>query len=1436
MGRKKLKSLAAFLATMSASFFIPLVVNADDCTSISATECIGGCNGHTISNDTKRIQVSGGRHTITLENVNIDTSKDVDPNDPDKPVYSAFDITGDATIELTLVGKNSLKSPDGYAGLHIPSGSHLTIKGEGSLEATGGNNGAGIGSQGIDGASGEVTIAVAKTSTITATGGSAAAGIGGGQGGGCGKVTVESGNVKATGGDGYVVKHPVTGDEVGKVAGGTGIGTGGGGVGGGEIVLKGGEITAIGGFSDVADNDSQRAGIDCQKLSSAGGSANLYSNSPISDSTNIDEFNGIVWQQRKDSTGKYETVAGEAYGSAVLDKNIGALILKIRPGCSLTIPANTNVSISNGGSIFGDKTTSIINADQLIVSGQAYLSPDVQKKVTLDKKDIVITTPNLVYTGKSLGHTEKNSKDEVYTISSPRHTNSTTYIVDETGWEARYFKGGIEVTEIKDAGLYQVRYSNTNPNANYSNFSFEVTVDKRQLESSMVKDIDDMLFTGSPQQPKVTLMYNNKELVEGTDYQPLNAGSYSNNVEVGDNTASVKILASQNGNFLGELEKKFSIKPAVLSEDSVTITPETTVYNGKKQEPTIQVLLEDGSELDKDNYTVTPSTDNFTDATGSEPIVFTIEGKGNFSGKITKNYTISEAPLTLTKIKPKDRQYNGSKEVEIEDVQFTGLVGTDKPSDITLESKGIIESENVNENGYSTITFDEFKLGGEKGKNYVVASPLPGEAITLDTPVIISQADAPATPEIKCTYEVSADYPGKFVGTMTVANAADGAEYQYRWKAKDSEEFSEWQTSNVFDNIVPGETWVIEAQSIGNENIKQSEIGQTEVTFEKLEESKVPEGITMEFALNKDGETYTATVLPELPELEYFIGKSDEVPGEEDYLSAESGRNPHMKTDCEAATEYTAYVRFKETATHKASEPVKVTGFTETLVVKEPTISLLRDDSSGGNGSEDDANNEGNEGNTDNEGSNEESKARETSADDITLGENEFLETGKVKITCKTKGATIYYTTDGTDPTDQDNEYTGPFEINGKGETTIKAFAIKDGREDSPTASATFTRRLLNVETPIITPEDGESFTGSILVTIECPTEGADIYYTTDGSEPDVTNKKQKYKEPFRINTSSTINAIAVMKDMDPSEMATASLEKLESTVNVYSSLATFATTGEDTQNNPISDELMDKLGTKDKKVASESIVAQLTAELSVIGSNGDFTYDRMRFYDLVLKVKVDSEPLRDATADDFSEGGLTVTVPYPEGTSLEANDFAIAHMFGSGENTGKIETWQNITVTKTPSGLQFTVTSASPLAIAWTTAVPNGPNSNNVSGGDNVVDPDGPNGDNNGDNQGDNNGDNQGDNNGDNQGDVTVTTNPRDGGTGDGSTAGGNSSTTGTGNGTVSDAVRSAVSSVLPKTGDTSKLLVWVVLAVACVAVIVGVQLKAKKGNKKKK
>ena len=109
---------------------------------------------------------------------------------------STITCSGDATI--ILMGNNKVtgynNSPAIQAG---PDGTTLTITGTGSLNATGGKRGAGIGS-GYNGTCGNITI---TGGTITASGGQDASGIGSTYNGTCGNITITGGTITATGGD-----------------------------------------------------------------------------------------------------------------------------------------------------------------------------------------------------------------------------------------------------------------------------------------------------------------------------------------------------------------------------------------------------------------------------------------------------------------------------------------------------------------------------------------------------------------------------------------------------------------------------------------------------------------------------------------------------------------------------------------------------------------------------------------------------------------------------------------------------------------------------------------------------------------------------------------------------------------------------------------------------------------------------------------------------------------------------------------------------------------------------------------------------------------------------------------------------------------------------------------------------------------------------------
>ena len=61
---------------------------------------------------------------------------------------------------------------------------------------------------------------------------------------------------------------------------------------------------------------------------------------------------------------------------------------------------------------------------------------------------------------------------------------------------------------------------------------------------------------------------------------------------------------------------------------------------------------------------------------------------------------------------------------------------------------------------------------------------------------------------------------------------------------------------------------------------------------------------------------------------------------------------------------------------------------------------------------------------------------------------------------------------------------------------------------------------------------------GTVMLEIDCETQGADIYYTTDGSKP--TQSSKRYTEPIRMTSTTVIKAIAAIEGRLNSDMAVA--------------------------------------------------------------------------------------------------------------------------------------------------------------------------------------------------------------------------------------------------------------------------------------------------------
>ena len=189
------------------------------------------------SSTTNVILVNGVEATITISNLDIQIPIDNNATTASNWI-PAIRLANGAKLNLILEGKNTLKGGDMCAAIDVPEGCTLTIRGEGSLKATGGV-GAGIGASSMrKGSLGTIEI---NGGNIEAYGSGMAAGIGGGLEGGIGTIVINGGTVYAKGGYGNYPK------DINHVYGGAGIGGGPFGC-VDKIEINGGNVTACGGY------------------------------------------------------------------------------------------------------------------------------------------------------------------------------------------------------------------------------------------------------------------------------------------------------------------------------------------------------------------------------------------------------------------------------------------------------------------------------------------------------------------------------------------------------------------------------------------------------------------------------------------------------------------------------------------------------------------------------------------------------------------------------------------------------------------------------------------------------------------------------------------------------------------------------------------------------------------------------------------------------------------------------------------------------------------------------------------------------------------------------------------------------------------------------------------------------------------------------------
>ena len=686
-----------------------------------ATSDFTAADGETLVGSTSHTVTIANGANITLNNATITGG-----------------IVCEGTATITLDGTNSVSVVQyKKAGIQIGgSGTTLTIRGNGSLTATGGSAAAGIG------------LGRTWDASVTA-----------------GAIVIEGGTVNASGDIGIGI-GTVGNSQTATIDG---------------ISIKGGTVSASLGKGYIYNGSTATVGY-----------IKIYDTIDMVDASKITEtvtYMHVDGESATDVTANktdYFTIGENGDRRIIVPKDDTDYTITIADGIehgTLTVAAATakymqTVTVT-ATPAFGYRFVRLIVKDaqnnDVASTNNTFQMPKGGATVSAEFEQGVHGTTEFTwgYPGPDGFVNEANIYDGVTTVNLQQtgqsyqiwkyneYTNSK-FRLDNNTYEANipYAGGTGEFYEIGNATNFRLNYDGQTgyydiTMTDVGNGKWGVSIQKTE---GVIADIPDQTYTGSEITPEPLVVAGSLDLTKGTDYEY----SYTNNTNVG--TATVRVTFKGDYESLGSVDKTFNILPSTIM---VNITGGGTVTIGDKSASdgeAFGVMSEKGANV---TLTLTPESGN---TVRSVEYGYTNKYGTNRSGA---KLPISDGTATLTV--PNDLKDGTGVTITVTFVDAL-VGGTDEDSAVALTDNTVTDLAGGWYKVESDITFDHtLNLLGDThlviaDDKTMTVTPTTGKGIDSDYKLNVSGA---GTLNVTGTGEYSiAIRVGSYVQTGAVVTAS----------------------------------------------------------------------------------------------------------------------------------------------------------------------------------------------------------------------------------------------------------------------------------------------------------------------------------------------------------------------------------------------------------------------------------------------------------------------------------------------------------------------------------------------------------------------------------------------------------------------------------------------------------------------------------------